>query len=298
VKPILLTVLLSWGASAQSVWRDESMRLVLTQAPRNLAIDTAQKQVDAGDFEEAVRTIEEGIGDPELSDEQLAEMYRLLGLASLSLGNEARARQAYEKLLQAQPDYELPRSVSPRIVAIYARIKEDIKKRRVRPVTLTVAAPADVRAGQPLAVDAIIEDLSLGAKARLFYRRGGAQSFSFTTFTKVKGKQNAFTAVVPAFELPIENTAYDLEYFVEVADAAQRRLAGRGDPFNALRVQIPPPQTSAGASGAPLPVTQRAWFWVVVGVAVAAAAATTVAVVASQPRTGTVPVTIQFQEEP
>jgi hypothetical protein len=47
-----------------------------------------------------------------------------------------------------------------------------------------------------------------------------------------------FVATVPAFELPQEVLAYGVDDYVEVADGAQRRFAGRGDPFNPLTFTV------------------------------------------------------------
>jgi tetratricopeptide (TPR) repeat protein len=120
--------------------------------PRNEAVGKAAQQVDEGDFEDAIRTLERGIEQPDLTDDQLAEMYRLLGLSHLYLGNEDRARDAFEKLLQARPDYELPKSAPPKIRALYARIKDDIRKRRVRPVTLTVTPVTEASGAEAVVV--------------------------------------------------------------------------------------------------------------------------------------------------
>ena len=148
------------------------------QAPRNEAIGHAQQQVDEGDFEDAVKTVENAILEPELTDEQLAELYRLLGLAHLYLGHEDKARDAFEKLLQAQPDYELPASAPKKTKTLYARIKEDIRKRRVRPVTLTLTPVGETAGNEAVVVEARIEHLALAAKARFFYRRPRGEHFS------------------------------------------------------------------------------------------------------------------------
>src|SRR5688572_18904069 len=81
--------------------------------PTNPEITRAQEQIEQGDFEEAVKTLQAGLDEPDVTDDQLVELYRLLGLASLYLGDEARAREAYERLLQARPDFELPRTAPP-----------------------------------------------------------------------------------------------------------------------------------------------------------------------------------------
>ncbi len=274
--------------------------LVMGQVvPKNEAITKAAQQVDEGDFEDAVRTLEKGIDQPDLTDDQLAEMYRLLGLSHLYLGNEERARDAFEKLLQARPDYDLPKAAPPKIRALYARIKEDIRKRRVRPVTLTVTPVTEVTGSEPVIVEARIEDMALGAKAKLFYRRAGVQSFSSIDFVrgKAKASRTDYSATVPAFEVPAEDQSYDVEYYVEVADAAQRRLAGRGDPYNPLTFRVPARKSTAGPVVEETPLYKSPWLWIAIGVG-AAAATTGIVVLATSNQTATLPVKIQIDGTP
>jgi tetratricopeptide (TPR) repeat protein len=265
--------------------------------PRVPELDKASEQVDAGDFEDAVKTLQQGLSQPDLTDEQLAEMYRLLGLAHLYLGNEEKARDAFEKLLQAQPNYELPKSAPPKTRSLYARIKEDIKKRRVRPVTLTLPVLDPVEGGQPVVIGAQIEDLSLGARAKLFYRRAGNQPYSSVDFVRKKGSKEDFKATIPAFEVPKEEAGYALEYYVEVADAAQRRLAGRGDAFSPLLLKVNALAREGPAVEPETPVYKSPWLWIGVGVGVAAIT-TTAVVLATQRQTGTLPITVRIEGQP
>ncbi len=268
-------------------------------APRNEALGRAQALIDDGEFEAAVPVLEKAIDAPEMTDDQLAELYRLLGLSHLYLGNEERARDAFEKLLQARPDYELPRATPPKIRTLYARIKDDVRKRRVRPVTLSLTPPTAVEGGRACEVPAHIEDMALGAKARLFYRRAGAQAFSSADFVREKGSRTDFHALIPAFELPAEDAAWEVEFYVEVADAAQRRLAGKGDAYAPLTFTVASARVVGGTRVAP---ASGGWYtnpWVWVGVGVGVAAVTTGAVlVASQQKTGTLPITIQVEGTP
>lgn len=265
-------------------------------APKNDALTKGQQQVDEGDFEDAVKTLQAGLDAPDLSDEQLAELYRLLGLAHLYLGNEDKARDAFEKLLQARPDYELPKATPPKIRTLYARIKEDIRKRRVRPVTLTVAGVPEQMPGLAVTVESRIDDMALGAKAKLFYRRSGAQNYSSIDFLRDRTDRSIYRATIPAFELPEESAAYDLEYYVEVADAAQRRLAGRGDPFTPLTFRVNA-KVATEETEKPKAWYQNPWVWV--GIGAGAAAVTTGAVIlATQKPTGTLPITIQIEGMP
>ncbi len=282
----------------RQVWADAPLYFPLVipaqVAPRLPELEKATEQVDRGDFEEAIKTLQQGLSAPDLTDDQLAEMYRMLGLAHLYLGHEEKARDAFEKLLQARPDYELPKSTAPKIRGLYARIKEDIRKRRVRPVTLNVPSLDPVAGGLPVHLAAQIEDLSLGARAKLFYRRTGNQSYSSVDFIRNKGSKEDFSATVPAYEVPVEETAYDIEYYVEVADAAQRRLAGRGDAFSPLAFRVNPRPSEGPAPELTRPWYKNPWVWIGIGVGVAAVT-TTVAVLATQRQTGTLPITITIE---
>jgi len=264
-------------------------------APRNDALTKGQQQVDEGDFEDAVKTLQAGIDAPDLTDEQLAELYRLLGLSHLYLGNEDKARDAFEKLLQARPDYELPKATPPKIRTLYARIKDDIRKRRVRPVTLTVSGVPEQSPGQAVTVESRIDDMALGAKAKLFYRRSGAQNYSSIDFLRDRAERSLYRATIPAFELPEEASAYDLEYYVEVADAAQRRLAGRGDPFTPLTFRVT--AKAVGETDKPTAWYANPWVWVGIGAGVAAVT-TGAVILATQKPTGTLPITIQIEGMP
>jgi len=287
----LLLLLSSKPAAAAGPLRPTDVPLAQL-GPRSPEAEQAERLLAQGEFEQAVAVLQKGVAAPDVSDDTLVELYRLMGLAQLYLGNTERARDAYEKLLQARPDYEIPPSAPPKIRELYARIKEDVRKRRVRPVTLTAEVPTEVWGGQALVTRAHIEDLALGAKPKLYYRRAGAQSYSSVDFVREPGSREAFTATVPAYELPEEPRPYDIEYYVEVADAAQRRLAGRGDAFNPHHFTVLAAGGSTGQVAASPAWYKSPWVWVAGGVIAAGATAGIVAV-ASQRPTGTLPVTIR-----
>jgi tetratricopeptide (TPR) repeat protein len=289
VANILLGSLLTPGASLALAPRPEA--LLTRTAPTRPEIARAQAQLENGEFEEAVKTLEAGLDAPDVTDDQLVELYRLLGLAALYLGDEERARDSYERLLQARPDYELPRTAAPKLRALYARLKEDIKNRRVRPVTLRVHPIPDATGGEPLEVETRIEDLALDARAKLFYRRAGGQAYSSVDLIRERGTREQYRATLPAYELPASPSAYEVEYYFEVTDAAQRRLAGRGDAFNPLVFQVVPARRAAA------PVSERPWYkspwlWVTVG-AVAVAGTAGAVVYATSEERGRVPITVR-----
>ncbi|AGC46514.1 hypothetical protein NVS55_25965 [Myxococcus stipitatus] len=268
---------------------------VLSQlGPASPDITRAREQIDDGEFEEARRTLQAGLDAPDVTDDQLVELYRLLGLTALYLGDETQAREAYEKLLQARPDYELPRSAPPKLRSLYARIKEDIRSRRVRPVTLDVDPIPDPPGGEPITVEATIQELALGARARLFYRRAGDQAYNSVDFVKDREAREHFRAVVPAYDVPVEPEPYEVEYYFEVVDAAQRRLAGRGDSFQPLLFQVSSrvQATTAAEVSEGRPWYKSPWLWVAVGAVAIGGTAGIVALSSSEDR-GRVPITIR-----
>ena len=266
--------------------------LSIRAEPENPAYAKAKSELEQGEFDAAVQTLNEGLAQPDVTDDQLADMYQLLGLAELYLGDEDAAREAFEKLLQARPDYELPRSEPPKIRQLYARIKEDIKHRRVLPVTLLVPAVADTVGGQPVPVHAEVQNLALGARPKLYYRRAGSQAFSSLDFQRERGSREKFDATLPATEIPAEARPYDIEYYVEVSDAAERRLAGKGDAYNPLSFRVDPPvSATAQAAAEESPWYKNPWVWVIGG-AVTVGAGVGIVALATSKQTGTLNITI------
>ena len=282
------------GSIAEANTLPSDAPVVLAQlGPHSPEVEEANGLMEQGEFEDAVKVLQRGLSQPDVSDDVLVELYRMMGLAQLYLGNEDKAREAYEKLLQARPDYELPKSAPPKIRELYARIKDDIRKRRVRPITLTAPSIDEHEGNQPLEAEAKIEDMALGAKAKLYYRRAGAQAYSSVDFTRVKGgAKDAFTATIPAYDLPAEGHGYDVEYYLEVADAAQRRLAGKGDAYNPLHFTVKPEGEVSAGGGEETPWYKNPWIWVGAGAIVAAGTVTGVVIATNQP-TGNLPVTIR-----
>ncbi|MCY1031493.1 hypothetical protein OV207_08505 [Corallococcus sp. BB11-1] len=265
--------------------------------PASPAITEARELLEAGRFQETLSVVQRGLDAPDVTDDELVELYRLQGLTALYVGDEPLARGAYEKLLQARPDFELPRSAPPKIRALFAKLKEDLKHRRVHPVTLEVDPIPDPAPGETVRVEATLRDMALGARARLFYRRAGAQAFSSVDFVRDRARPEHYSAVLPSYELPVESTSYEVEYYFEVVDAAQRRLAGRGDPFHPLLFQVAPRNapTATLTEGQGRPWYKSPWVWVAVGAVAIGGTAGVVALTSSEDR-GRVPLTIRVED--
>jgi tetratricopeptide (TPR) repeat protein len=272
----------------------------LWAASRTSLIDKARQLIEDAEFDQAIRVINDALVQPDNSDAMLVSLYELQGTAYLYLGQQDKARTAFEKLLQAAPDHQLPKGTSSKIRALYDKVREDQKANKVRPVKVAHEKLATAPAGERLDVDAQITDLPSSAKARLFYRRSGTEGYSSTTFLSEGG--GAYVAHVPAFELPTESGEYALEYFLEIADSGGRRLAGVGDGLNPIVVHVVGKKGSEGGGTEPAPVVaseswyQKWWVWTIVGVVVVGAAGAAVAVPLLDSKPATLPVTIKVQQ--
>ncbi len=256
------------------------------------ALERAEAQLEEGEFEQAVATLEQGLDAPDVGEEQLIDLYRLLGLAQLYLGREDEARKAFEKLLTARPDFELSPREPPKIQELYAQIRRDIRARRVRPVKLDPPSLGPGVPGRPLEVRVKISGLSAGEKAKIYYRRAGSEAFSSVDFTVDEGER--FVATLPAYELPAEPRPYELEYYLEIADAAKRRLAGKGDAYTPLSLTVRAGEEARPAAAVASPWYASPWVWVGAG-ALAAGATAAVVALSSTPRSGTLPVRIRLE---
>jgi tetratricopeptide (TPR) repeat protein len=255
---------------------------LLTAEPSTIqALRNAERLLEAGSFEQAIRIVQKALQDPELGEAARVHAYKLLGLAQLYLGREADARRSYEKLLELRPDYELPTTAPPKIQALYARIKEEAGKRRLEPVTLTAKPLSDVVGDQPLQVTVEIHNMAPGLKAKLYYRRQGTPWYSAVDFVSQDAAPSLHDATVPAYDLKAEDTPYVVQYYFDVSDAAQRRIAGRGTQDEPLSMRVLPP---GNVSVRP----QRRWYqnpwvWLAAGVVIAGAT-TGVVLIATQAR--------------
>jgi tetratricopeptide (TPR) repeat protein len=249
------------------------------EPPTVTALKQARKQLEAGNFERTIRSVQSVLdGKEPLTESLRAEGYRLMGLAHLYLGHEAKAREAYEKLLQIQPDYELPPTESPKLQEIFKRIVDDLGQRRLPPVTLSVAKIPDLPGNQSVTLKASIDNMAPYLKAKLHYRKAGRPDFSATDFMREKEGTNVFAALIPAYELKAEDAPYRIEYYAEVADAAKRRLAGKGTADLPESFQVLPLPLATGA-----PLYKKPLFWVIVGgAAVVVATGTILLVTASK----------------
>ncbi|MGC3998921.1 MAG: tetratricopeptide repeat protein [Anaeromyxobacter sp.] len=87
----------------------------------------AKDRFEFGAYADAAGTLRQLLSaDPEMSDAEFIEAYRMLGIAQYHLGDLPQARAAFVNLLSYDPDYALdPFLVPPAIVEFFDRVKKE-----------------------------------------------------------------------------------------------------------------------------------------------------------------------------
>ena len=84
----------------------------------------AKDRFEFGAYADAAGTLRQLLaGDPDLSEQEFIDAYRMLGIAEYHLGDLPQARAAFVNLLSYDPDYALdPFLVPPVIVDFFVRV--------------------------------------------------------------------------------------------------------------------------------------------------------------------------------
>jgi tetratricopeptide (TPR) repeat protein len=264
-------------------------------AARNPQMEKARQLIEDAEFDQALKVLNDVLSQSDLTDAVLVSGYELQGTAYLYLGKETLARQAFEKLLQAEPDHELPKGTSSKIRSLFEQLRAG--RKGFKPVKLTFDKVSSAKAGKPLELKAQVADLPEGAKVRLYYRRSGSESYSSTSFSASGGGD--FVALVPAFELPIESSEYALEYYVEVGDPTGRRVAGVGDALSPMLLRVSAAKEGGGGAEPAVEQSeawyQKWWVWTIAG-AVAVGAGVGIAVPLLANKQANLPITVRIQQ--
>jgi len=190
--------------------------------------------------------------------------WELIALARFIEGDEGGARDAFERLLEADPGFQLrDDSGSPRIRRFFEKIRREVgPAAEASEVDLEHAAPRGAVAGKQLELE--IRALRGGDQVRevvVLHRRLGAMRYAEQP-ARATGDRR-WRAVVT---LETARRASSLEYYVEARGAGGSVLARIAGPDAPLSIAV-------AAGGA----ERRSWasrWYVVTGVAVLAAGAT------------------------
>ena len=100
------------------------LALSLTAPPE---LKRAKDRFEFGAYAEAAGALRQLLaGDPDLTEAEFVDAYRMLGISEYYLGDQLQARSAFVNLLSHDPDYSLdPFLVPPAIVEFFDRVKKE-----------------------------------------------------------------------------------------------------------------------------------------------------------------------------
>ncbi len=204
-----------------------------------------------------------------LTQEEKVITYQTLAFAHVAQDRRAEARADFKHLLAIDSSFELDRTISPRVRAVFEEAKAAVAVDWSRPDQMVVTLaqitpevePARPKQGQPITLSVPAHAAAGAAKLELFYRTRGQRAYSRMMILPLPA--GGFEAPVPG--LQVEKPA--LEYHMVLLDGNGASLARAGALGQPLVIEV---------EGRPRPVYTKLWFWSVLGGVAAAGAAVAV----------------------
>ncbi len=225
-------------------------------------VKRAVAALDHLEYERAVHLLTRALAAETLTHDERVAAYRTLGFAHVGLEEGGAAVADFEALLRIEPGYELDRTISPRVRALFEQARTHVatgESGRARgkpglPLLAPTVTPELARAGVSVEISAGWDGVA--QRVELFYRTAGQPLFSkLTTPLDAAGH---FSLVIPGMQV----RAPALEYYAVVLDRRGAPVAEAGTLGQPLVIDV--------TSGKPTPVYARPWFWGVLGGASAA----------------------------
>ncbi|HEY8042222.1 MAG TPA: hypothetical protein VIF15_20610 [Polyangiaceae bacterium] len=217
--------------------------------PSKDLIQRGQDLFEEQRYEESVATLSGALVKPTNTRAQKIEILRLLALDHITLGptHKEEAEASVRGLLALQPDYELPRSESPRFRDFFAavRVKWEAEGRpglvteqnAPKAVTIKHSSPSQADAGTEVTLTATLDDPDhRAAGVELFYRTGSSGKFSEVT-TQFDAAARSVRATLPPDVVKPPFVAY----YLLARDGSGLPVASNGDADAPLRIPVPEP---------------------------------------------------------
>jgi hypothetical protein len=227
-------------------------------APKGDLLAQAQDLFDKQQYEESIQTLTAALVRPDNTKQKKVEIYKLLAFNLITLNRKDEAESAVRGLLSLQPDYELPRSESPRFRDFFTTTKQKweaegrpglVKETEAppAPVAMQHSSPAEAKSGTQVSLTARLEDPQGRVHSvRLYFRTGTKGKFTEQDATLEEG--TARTSIPPSAVKPPF-----VEYYFIGFDAKGEPVVSRGDAGAPLRIAVPDPRS--GGSSWILPVS-------------------------------------------
>ena len=261
----------------------------------NPHLGAAMEHIERGDLDAAREALDEAMAHPENTNRELVEIYATLAVVHLYAGSENLAYEAYVRLLNIDPGYELPAHTARPLRDLFERVARAYEEGHLRAVRVAHEPPTQVPAGTPPLITTTISNLPPAFSAYVRFREEGEAGFTSIGLRPRPGNRWA-AALPPVDPRELEDGETALEYYLEVVNEAGHRVQGSGNAREPHRLRIvsalvpDEPETRDSAW------YQRPWVWGVVG-GVAAGTATAVYLSTRPSGEGTLPVRVRIREE-
>ncbi len=195
-------------------------------------------------YEESIQTLSGALVRPNSGKTDKVEMYRLLALDHITLGDNEEAESFVRALLALQPTYELPERESPRFLDFFAKVRARWESEgrpglitdesALKPVRMRHRSPPDAPRESALVLTAQIDDPDHRvASVKLFFRGGSSGKFAEET-TPYDPTQGAARGILPARAVRPPFVAY----YLLANDKNGVPLASSGDADAPLRIPV------------------------------------------------------------
>jgi hypothetical protein len=218
--------------------------------------------------------LEKALAYPGNTQEQLCEIYELMGMNYLVLEDEKAARRAFRKLLAIDSDYRLSPSISPKILRFFSAVKKKYKPPpkvvfRGKPRVFTTPAKvarAEIRLDDP---QSAVMRVDLWVKTKKLGR--------FRKRKMMQVGKSRYTSYLPIKRIDAGGTR--VEYYIQARGKGRKVLAALGSRERPKVVTLrlapvavepppppPPPPVEKPVRVSSSPWYHQWWFWTAVGV--------------------------------
>jgi hypothetical protein len=227
----------------------------------------AARQTEALEYDRVISLAEQVLTHGDATVHDKLEGYLLQGSALAIVGRPVDAETAFRFFLRGRPDFDLPPSTAPKILAVFRKVQVEeraiIAQTRelelqsiVQSLRFTGEAPATVEGGSPVPFDYVVSDpRAVVAAVIVFYRRSDEAIYSALALQR--DQHGHWRGALPG-ALTENDSGARLAYYVATRDAAGEPLVTVGSGAQPRTIEMSPGR-SPGA------ITASPWFWIVVG---------------------------------
>jgi len=270
---VALLVVAGVASAAEKEKKGGSVKLALPPPPPGMTLtptgppipelEEARQLYLNFEFDGVLPRLERALAAPGITSSQRMEVYKLMAFTHAAFDDSAGAQEAFSRLLELEPRYQLSPAASPKLRGYFADAKKAYLARQV--VKLQHRPPPRSTSGATPSMEVTVaEGVERVAAVTLSYRLSGTREYSQLPMAPLKA--GAYSAPVPnLFDVP--PGVRTLEYFLRARDRDGVVLASLGNDLAPLKVEV---ETVTLDSRRPL--HQRWELWAVVGAAAAAVA--------------------------